>query len=95
MGREGSSRQGHLTRMAGFRGERTMSIWGWARLSEPEHPPTWHKVREIHNLELDRRVRFDLACSTGSIVDDAAPAQAEPPATGESICHKCAATKPW
>jgi hypothetical protein len=71
-----------------------MSIWGWARLSEPGHPPTWHKVRETHNLGPDPRVRFDLACSTGSIVDHGAPAQSEPPATGESVCHECAVGKP-
>jgi hypothetical protein len=51
-----------------------MDIWGWARLSEPGHPPTWHKVRRVGNLGPDPRVRFDLACATGSIVDDRVPA---------------------
>ena len=51
-----------------------MGIWGWARLSEPGHPPTWHKVRQIQNLGPDPRVRFDLVCSAGTVVGDGVPA---------------------
>jgi len=69
-----------------------MDTWGWARLSEPGHPPTWHKVRRIQNLGSDPRVRFDLACATGAIVDDMVPANSQPPPSGESVCHECAAT---
>jgi hypothetical protein len=50
------------------------------------------QVRRIQNRGPDPRVRFDLACATGSIVDHRVPAQSEPPAVGESVCNDCAAS---